>query len=93
MTSTSDTSTYFVVYTVEGDFASVSEIVDAAIHTDPPTEAPTIAELRDRIIRSVSIAVHAVRTGSDFLEAVFAAADEIVETVTLGNVPAGEVGS
>lgn len=79
MTSASDTNTYFVVYTVEGDFLSVTEIIDTALATDPPVDAPTIAELRESIDRAIF-----EHDGEDRRPLI----DRIIEIVTLGNVPA-----
>jgi hypothetical protein len=85
--------TYLVVYTVDGDFASIAEIVDVALAMDAPTEVPTIAELRDRIQKAVRTANYAARHANELNQprspAYAALVDRIVEIVTLGNVPAG----
>lgn len=82
--------TYFVVYTVEGNFATVNEIVDAAIHTDSPTEAPTIGELsawvHAELTRYTLTAERAAARGRSLEPVKDAATARLIEIVTLGNV-------
>lgn len=90
---TNPTNTHFVAYTVEADDdASVYDIIDTAIHSDPPTEVPTIAELRQRLANGLLVFADVAErepTEDEFHAAVEAAIDRIVEIFTLGNVPAG----
>jgi hypothetical protein len=83
------TDTYFVTYTIEGDFATDDEIICSAIHhSDPPTEIPTVAKLSDRI--SYVIARFGRRDDWDGTDLAAVVAD-VVEIVTLGNVPRNRV--
>jgi len=73
--------TYFVVYTIEAD--NPGDLVEDLASLDPPTEVPTVAELRDRIAGAI-IQVNVLSA-----QEAAALADRLVEIVTLGNVPAG----
>lgn len=80
-------ATYFVVYTVDTD--DPADAIAIARSMDPPTDIPTIDELENRIVGSLSGLVDGIDAAEDIDAVLVAEARRIIEIVTLGNVPAG----